>query len=75
MPYVTGPEKAQATAVAAAVRLVTLQLATESGLPDGHPQVPARCRAARRGLQLTRSRETWPTGWRDPCEMARLAAI
>ena len=36
MPYVTGPEKAQApTAAAAAVRLVTLQLATESGLPDG----------------------------------------
>jgi hypothetical protein len=50
------------TAAAASVRLVTPQPATESRLPDGHPQVPAHRRAARRGPQWARSRKTWPTG-------------
>lgn len=63
MPNATGRRRhRRLTAAAASVRLVTPQLATESGLPDGHPQVPAHCRAARRGLQSARSRKTWPTG-------------
>jgi hypothetical protein len=76
MPNATGRRRhRRLTAAAASVRLVTPQLATESGLPDTHPQVPARRRAARRrGLQLARSRKTWPTGWPDPREMARPAA-
>ena len=43
MPYVTARRRHRwLTTVAAAMRLVTPQLATESGLPSGHPQAPAR---------------------------------
>ena len=60
MPYVTARRRHRwLTTVAAAMRLVTPQLATESGLPSGHPQAPARwpdpCEMTRSGRDLTRT--------------------